>query len=139
MKFSKLTKKLLLSALSLGLAVVTLTTTTFAWYTSSTDASAAGGTGSTSGQTSDSSLMISGDKGVSWGPTATITSSEFDLIPVQWNETAKKFQVLGANNGVYAEKSYYDGGRYGRTEHSCRVCCGNRWRGSSVLIYLYAG
>ena len=38
MKFSKLTKKLLLSALSLGLAVVTLTTTTYAWYTSSTEA-----------------------------------------------------------------------------------------------------
>lgn len=86
-KMSKLTKKLLLSALALGLAVVTLTTTTFAWYTSSTTASATGGS-STSGTTSDSTLLISkdytgGDTGT-WGKSVTFDNLSSSLVPVQW-------------------------------------------------------
>lgn len=86
MKFTKLTKKLLLSALSLGLAVVTLTTTTFAWYTSSTEASATG-QGTTSGTTADSTLQISSNgeaETPQWAKTATIAVNGTDLVPVAW-------------------------------------------------------
>lgn len=86
MKFSKLTKKLLLSALSLGLAVVTLTTTTYAWYTSSTEASATG-KGTTSGTTADSTLQISSNGGEAtpqWAKTAKIAVNGTDLVPVAW-------------------------------------------------------
>ena len=112
MKFTKLTKKLLLSALSLGLAVVTLTTTTFAWYTSSTDANAVGGEGTTSGTTKDSTLMISSDydtKGedATWAKSATIANKGENLVPLQWNSTKKAFQVLNPKDDATTESGYY--------------------------------
>lgn len=91
MKFSKLTKKLLLSALSLGLAVVTLTTTTYAWYTTSTEASATGAEGSTSGTTSDSTLLVSTDydplgaeDNGTWTKTVKITDTVDTMVPIVW-------------------------------------------------------
>lgn len=110
MKFSKLTKKLLLSALSLGLAVVTLTTTTYAWYTTNTEASATG-EGSTSGSTDDYSLMISSDQ-TEWGQTATITADS-DLVPLQWDATEKRFEKYGASEG--ANSGYYQFTLYFKT------------------------
>ena len=115
MKFTKLTKKLLLSALSLGLAVVTLTTTTFAWYTSSTDANAAGGQGTTSGTTTDSTLMISSDYKTgdtvndkpTWAKTATISAAATELVPLQWNSTEKAFQVLEPKDNATTNTGYY--------------------------------
>lgn len=106
-KMSKLTKKLLLSALALGLAVVTLTTTTFAWYTSSTTASATKGSASTSGSTADSSLMISKD-GSTFGTSVELDSVETSLIPVQWAST--EFQTKdgdGVNTNNYYEFTLY--------------------------------
>ena len=50
----KLTRKLLLSVFSLGLPVVTLSTTTFAWYTANTSVSATGIQGTTEGEVSGS-------------------------------------------------------------------------------------
>ena len=94
----KLTKKLLLSAITLGLALVTLTTTTFAWYTSSTTASATGGS-ETSGTTEDTTLLISsdyltaGEKAV-WGKSVTFDDLDSSLIPVQWDTTKQKFTYL---------------------------------------------
>lgn len=85
MKFTKLTKKLLLSALSLGLAVVTLTTTTFAWYTSSTEANATG-SGMASGTTDDSTLMISSNN-KDWSQSAEFEDLDALLKPVAWNGT----------------------------------------------------
>lgn len=111
MKFTKLTKKLLLSALSLGLAVVTLTTTTFAWYTTSTEARAEG-QGSTSGTTDDYSLMISKD-GLSWGQKATLDNG-VDLVPLQWDATDKRFENLdGADMTV--EGGFYEFTLYFKT------------------------
>lgn len=105
MKFTKLTKKLLLSALSLGLAVVTLTTTTFAWYTASTEASASGAQGTTSGTTADSTLQISSNGDAEkpqWAKTATITVKGEDLVPLVW-QGGKTFKDA-SNQG---STSYY--------------------------------
>ena len=104
MKFTKLTKKLLLSALSLGLAVVTLTTTTFAWYTTSTEASATG-SGSTSGSTDDSTLLISNDydtKGAAatWSKTTSFANATA-LMPAQLVGGAFKNLKGEAESGVY--------------------------------------
>ena len=118
MKFTKLTKKLLLSALSLGLAVVTLTTTTFAWYTSSTEAQAGNGSAGTSGQTSDSSLMISSDYGIvedkktaHWGPTAVIDSSYSvsNLVPLQYDGEFKPLgeEASAVTSGYYEFKLWF--------------------------------
>ena len=95
MKFSKLTKKLLLSALSLGLAVVTLTTTTYAWYTSNTDV-AASGSGSTSGTTNDKSLLISAN-GNEYGPSVTfINQVDGGILPLQFDGT--DFHAYGSSD-----------------------------------------
>ena len=106
----KLTKKLLLSAITLGLALVTLTTTTFAWYTSSTTATVAGGS-STSGTTSDSTLLISKDydssnpETATWGKSVSFDSLGTSLIPVQWDATKGKFTYL--EGGDAANTDYY--------------------------------
>lgn len=110
-KMSKLTKKLLLSALALGLAVVTLTTTTFAWYTSSTTASAAGGS-STSGTTADSTLLISTNQS-DWGKSVKI-NVESSLVPVQYKDGA--FKPLG--EGSTASTDYYQFTIYFKTTKS---------------------
>ena len=98
MKFTKLTKKLLLSALSLGLAVVTLTTTTFAWYTTNTEVSAAA-KGSTSGVSNDTSLLISDAANGTFGPSVNLNKVAKDLLPVQWvdgaTDNVNQFQDKG--------------------------------------------
>lgn len=103
-KMSKLTKKLFLSAIALGLAVVTLTTTTFAWYTSSTTAQATNGSASTSGTTDDSSLMISTD-GDTFGPSVSLDDTEVYLIPVQWK--SNKFQNKNEQD-IDLDNYYYE-------------------------------
>ena len=106
---SKLTKKLLLSALTLGLAVVTLTTTTFAWYTTNTEASATG-KGSTSGTTDDFSLMISSNNST-WGQSATIENG-VNLIPLQWSAENDRFEKL---NGDSSASGFYQFTLYFKT------------------------
>jgi len=58
MKANKLFRKLALSGVALGAAAVTLTATTFAWYTSNTEADVSSVTGATEAKGSDS-LFIS--------------------------------------------------------------------------------
>lgn len=89
----KLGRKLTLSALSLGLAVVTLSTTTFAWYTSNKTVSASGIMGATSGET-DSTLLISktGEDGSFSGSVEFTESSEYtvsgdNIMPLHHNGT----------------------------------------------------
>lgn len=114
-KMSKLTRKLFLSAIALGLAVVTLTTTTFAWYTSSTQAQASNGSASTSGTTADSSLLISAD-GSTFNSTATIAQKGVDLVPLQYDATNNYFKQLKATEeykvdgkaaGIYSFTLYF--------------------------------
>lgn len=117
MKFSKLTKKLLLSALSLGLAVVTLTTTTYAWYTTSTEARAEG-QGSTSGTTDDYSLMISKD-GLSWGQKATLDNG-VNLVPLQWDAAQARFENLDGDD-MTVEGGFYEFTLYFKTSGASAV------------------
>ena len=104
---SKLTKKLLLSALTLGLAVVTLTTTTFAWYTTSTEVNVTNGQGTASGSTSATTLLISSDN-TNWGKEVKLSSAS-NLVPVEWNPTSGKFEELNSDaeaTGIYKFKLY---------------------------------
>lgn len=108
-KMSKLTKKLLLSALALGLAVVTLTTTTFAWYTSSTTAAASSGEAGTSSQTSDSSLLISDAADGVYGTSVNLPKDGLAMIPLQFKD-GKFVDKEGkdpANNDAYYEFKLY--------------------------------
>lgn len=90
----KLMRKLVLSSFALGLAVITLSTTTFAWYTSNTDVSATGiaGKSTTDG---DSILLISktGANGT-FKNTVNYEINVADLIPVEY--TAKTVEALNA-------------------------------------------
>lgn len=78
LKMKKLGKKLVLSSLSLGLAVVTLSTTTYAWYTSNTDVSANGMNGAIAGG-SDVGLLISKD-GSNFTTGVTFTQAEITAL-----------------------------------------------------------
>ena len=96
-KFSKLTKKLLLSAIALGLTVVTLTTTTFAWYTSSNKVNVLGGSGTASSTTSDSTLLIAKGDSTTFGKQVQLDAAT-DLVPVEYNSVSGKFEELGSDN-----------------------------------------
>jgi len=82
----KLMRKLVLSSFALGLAVITLSTTTFAWYTNNVDVTANGVLGESS--TSGSALLMISQDTEKWGTTATVTTSNGnngfdDMIPLQ--------------------------------------------------------
>lgn len=86
----KITTKLALSVTSLGLAIATLSTTTFAWYTSNMSVSASGVEGTTSAAT-DNTLLISktGADG-SFSASVELTASDYtvdgtSMIPLQYN------------------------------------------------------
>lgn len=61
----KLRKKLVLSALALAACATTMVSTTFAWYTSATDVSVSGVTGSTNNASTDGSLLVAKRTGAS--------------------------------------------------------------------------
>lgn len=107
MKFSKLTKKLLLSALSLGLAVVTLTTTTYAWYTTNTEVSATA-KGSTSAASNDASLLISNAENGTYGPTVDLSTVAKELLPIQWDSSSNTFEdKAGVESTAYITITVY--------------------------------
>lgn len=94
----KLGKKLVLSSLSLGLAVVTLTTTTFAWYTSNTSVNAT--ISGATGETSDTTLTIASTASGPFGKTAAGTKNEHDgstLQPLQVNSSGA---LVGLGTGT---------------------------------------
>lgn len=90
----KLTRKLLLSVFSLGLAVVTLSTTTFAWYTTNAEVSATGITGTSQGEVSGS-LEISKDN-ANWGPTIDLEFNKTNIVPLQRDTVSGKLKELNA-------------------------------------------
>lgn len=117
----KLGKKLVLSSLSLGLAVVTLTTTTYAWYTSNTDVSANGMNGSIAGG-SDVGLLISKD-GSNFSTAINFTAADIEafthngslLEPLEYRTTSKDLgglqtgedAVAAAKDHTYLQFSIY--------------------------------
>lgn len=82
----KLMRKLVLSCFALGLAVVTLTTTTFAWYTSNTEASTNAVQGNTSSASSSDTLLVSATgENNTWSNTCTPEVNNAVMLPVQYN------------------------------------------------------
>lgn len=105
----KLSRKLLLSILSLGVAVVTLSTTTFAWYTSITSAEVTGPQGTTSG-TADGSILVAATSGSEvWGTTVTVSEVKENvaLIPVQAYGTGSNALTFSTLAGTAAESVNY--------------------------------
>jgi hypothetical protein len=77
-----LVKKLALSAVTMGVAALTVTTTTFAWFTSNTSATASSIKATTVGA-GEGNLLISTD-GKNWATTAKLTDhSSTQLAPTQ--------------------------------------------------------
>jgi hypothetical protein len=104
----KLTRKLLLSSFALALALVTLTTTTFAWYTTNREVSATVAQSTTKGDVSGS-LEISTDNS-SWGPTAAVITSVDGLVPLQYisGELYTKDDIENAATaGTYLQFTVY--------------------------------
>ncbi len=99
----KLMRKLVLSSFALGLAVITLSTTTFAWYTSNKEVSANNILGQSS--TSGSDLLMISQDNAKWGTSVDVlygdnttttvaeTNNTVDLQPVQVS--------LGTNDIVF--------------------------------------
>ena len=79
----------------MGLAVVTLSTTTYAWYTSNTDVSAKGMNGAIAGGSAEG-LLISKD-GVNF--SAAITFTEADILALTHNGSALKPLQYKAGEG----------------------------------------
>lgn len=104
----KLTRKLLLSSFALALALVTLTTTTFAWYTTNREVSATVAQSKTKGDVSGS-LEISTDNS-SWGPTAAVITSVDGLVPLQYISGelyTKDDTENAATTGTYLQFTVY--------------------------------
>ena len=90
----KLMRKLVLSSFALGLAVITLSTTTFAWYTANTDVSATDIVGQAS--TSGAALLMISEDGVNYGTSVEVsTETTKDLIPLEYNEVKTDAVVTG--------------------------------------------
>lgn len=106
-----LTKKLLLSAVTLGLAVASLGTTTYAWFTMNTTASAEAVGGST--QEDEGNFFVSTD-GTNWGTTISIPALA-SLKPVTFDDSGAA-KVLTSNtelgNAVASGASAVEGGNY---------------------------
>ena len=84
-----LTRKLALSAAAMGVAALSVTTTTYAWFTSNSTATAS----NVSGTVIDAgvgNLLVSTDA-ITWGKTATFAANDTLLKPVHVNATAGTF------------------------------------------------
>lgn len=110
----KLTRKLLLSSFALALALVTLTTTTFAWYTTNNTVDASGVVGKTQGGVT-TSLEISKSKDSGYGPTITIDNVNVsNLVPLQHVVTGEVASLKNVG-GTAANTGYIQFTVYVRT------------------------
>lgn len=109
----KLVRKVVLSSLALGISVVTLSTTTFAWYTSNVTASVNNVNGTTAG-TTDSTLLISAD-GKSFSKSVdevTYTVDGKKMVPLQLSkgkmvDLRDKEATTAASKGQYIQFSVF--------------------------------
>ena len=91
----KIAKKLVLSAVSLGLVAATLSTTTFAWYVSNTEASVSGVNGKIEGEAIGGNLLVAQNAPDLEGPdqpgnftsSITLSTSGKELNPVTLSES----------------------------------------------------
>jgi hypothetical protein len=84
-----LTRKLALSAAAMGVAALSVTTTTYAWFTSNSTATASNVSG-TVVDAGEGNLLVSTDA-IHWGKTATFAANDTLLKPVHVNATAGTF------------------------------------------------
>lgn len=135
----KLGRKLVLSSLSLGLAVVTLSTTTYAWYTSNTDVSAKGMNGAIAGGSAEG-LLISKD-GVNFSAAITFTADDIAALthngsalkPLQYKAGDGGGLETLADNGVSAEAG--TGHEYLQFSVYVKTTASELAEGSSIPVY----
>jgi hypothetical protein len=84
-----LTRKLALSAAAMGVAALSVTTTTYAWFTSNSTATASNVSG-TVVDAGEGNLLVSTDA-IHWGKSATFAANDIKLDPVHVNATAGTF------------------------------------------------
>jgi predicted ribosomally synthesized peptide with SipW-like signal peptide len=84
-----LTRKLALSAAAMGVAALSVTTTTYAWFTSNSTATASKVSGTVI-DAGEGNLLVSTDA-ITWGKTATFAANDTLLEPVHVNATAGTF------------------------------------------------
>lgn len=103
----KLKGKLIMSAAALAACAATLTSTTYAWYTTNTDVNANGISGATA-SSGDTSIFISKDH-EEWGQTVTITADDTNgnfksasLIPLQNSVAGAAFGAMTQLDGTTA-------------------------------------
>lgn len=118
----KITTKLALSVTSLGLAIATLSTTTFAWYTSNMSVSASGVEGTTSAAT-DNTLLISktGADG-SFSASVELTASDYtvdgtSMIPLQYDNAFNDIEGQAVTNAK-SDKNYLQFSVFVKTQSS---------------------
>ena len=108
-----LTRKLALSAVTMGVAALTVTSTTYAWYTSNATATASTITGTA--KAADGNLLIGKVTGdgksstdatqtvddvTSWATTLTFDASSAKLSPVTWDSSSKQWQAVNTGNST---------------------------------------
>lgn len=103
----KLKGKLIMSAAALAACAATLTSTTYAWYTTNTEVNANGISGATA-SSGDTSIFISKDH-EEWGQTVTITATDTNgnfkdssLIPLQNSVAGAAFGAMTQLDGTTA-------------------------------------
>jgi hypothetical protein len=84
-----LTRKLALSAAAMGVAALSVTTTTYAWFTSNSTATASNVSGTVI-DAGEGNLLVSTDA-IHWGKSATFAANPTLLKPVHLNPTAGTF------------------------------------------------
>ena len=96
-----LTRKLALSAVTMGVAALTVTSTTYAWYTTNSQATASGMKANTAA--ADSNLLIATQtrsdskeattlqEDLKWGNSVSFVAKTNELQPAQWDATHSKW------------------------------------------------
>ena len=99
-----LTRKLALSAAAMGVAALSVTTTTYAWFTSNSDATASNVSG-TVRDAGEGNLLVSTDA-KNWGKTATFGTNTNLLKPVHVNAAANTYTDEKGTAVTDGTKSY---------------------------------
>lgn len=104
-----LTRKLALSAAAMGVAALSVTTTTYAWFTSNSTATASNVSGTVI-NAGEGNLLVSTDA-KTWGKSATFAANTTKLKPVHVNAAANTYtDEKGANvpDGVKSYTIYFN-------------------------------
>lgn len=104
-----LTRKLALSAAAMGVAALSVTTTTYAWFTSNSTATASNVSGTVI-DAGEGNLLVSTDA-ITWGKTATFAANTTKLKPVHVNAAANTYtdeKGTAVTDGVKSYTVYFN-------------------------------